>query len=72
MTPANKLLELAGRGRPFNPRDLDYPNWDAKRWRWEYYVDSEIAALWSNLPIEAKIIAYLSAVRAADADQIQP
>jgi hypothetical protein len=65
---AEGLLALLGDERDAALEQISSPAWDSRRFRWPYYVRDEIADLWESLPLEARIIAYLTAVETAEKD----
>jgi hypothetical protein len=41
--------------------EIATPDWETSRFRWPYYVPDSIADVWDDLPLEAKLIAFIHA-----------
>ena len=64
----DNLLEISAESANLLPAEVlnsfQCPDWEADRgWQWELYVDRDVRALWDGLSQDAKLIAFLFAVR---------
>lgn len=68
MTDSSILRRLAENRSSDGIERLDSPNWNASRFRWEYYVPRDVRAAWAELSADARLMAYVWACDVLSSD----
>jgi hypothetical protein len=66
MTP--KILEYARAVEAEGFDRIDRPSLSQPRFRWEHYVPRDVLAIWSDLSLDARLVAYIFASELRELD----